>query len=107
MQGAVVGWLDGIASTAFTLSAWTFVGVNGFAIAMLAWKRDPHLVNRWTSRFLAVNVLLLGTGLGVPMVALAARSAIISLSPAMHIRPTAAEIPDASGDAVGAAEVVP
>jgi hypothetical protein len=86
MQAEVVAWLDRFGSTAFTLSAWAFVILNAAGAAVIAWKRDRTMVNRWTSRFLAANLVLLGTGLGVPVAALAVRSAIVTLSPALRLR---------------------
>jgi len=38
-------------------------------------------VNLWTPHFLAANLLLLGTGLGVPLAALAARTVIAAVTP--------------------------
>ncbi|MFN8582064.1 MAG: hypothetical protein U0163_13965 [Gemmatimonadaceae bacterium] len=43
-----------------------FVLMNSAAIAVLAVKRDYGLVNRWTSRLLAANLLLLGTDSASP-----------------------------------------
>jgi hypothetical protein len=85
MLDAAVSWLDSIGSLAFTVSAWAFVGLNGLALATLAWRRDRTLVNRWTSAFLAVNLVLLGTGLGVPLATFAARTALVTLSPALNV----------------------
>ena len=72
MLSTVVSWLDSVGSLAFTLSAWAFIALNGFALAVFAWRRDRALVNRWTSGFLAVNLVLLGTGLGVPLLTFSA-----------------------------------
>jgi hypothetical protein len=91
MQTAVVDWLDHVGSAAFTMSAWAFVILNGAGVAVLTWKRDRSLVNRWTSRFLAVNLMLLGMGLGIPVAAMAVRTAIAVLLPAVQMRPTAGE----------------
>ncbi len=86
MQAEIVAWLDRLGSTAFTFSAWAFVILNAAGVAVVAWKRDRAMVNRWTSRFLAANLLLLGSGLGVPVAAMAVRSAIVTLSPALSLR---------------------
>jgi hypothetical protein len=91
MQTEVVAWLDRLGSTAFTLSAWGFVILNVAGVAVIAWKRDRVMVNRWTSRFLAANLVLLGTGLGVPVAALALRSAIVTLSPAFSLRASSSD----------------
>jgi len=101
MQMAVVQWLDQLGSTAFTFSAWAFVLLNGYGVAMVAWRRDRAMVNRWTSRFLAANLLLLGVGLGVPTMTLAVRTAIVTLAPVMRIQPRASEAP-AAADSIDA-----
>lgn len=89
MPDSIISWLDGVGSTAFTLSAVAFVVLNGIAIASLFLTRDRGLVNRWTPHFLAANLLLLGTGLGVPLAALAARTVITAVTPSFHQDATA------------------
>ncbi|HSA56806.1 MAG TPA: hypothetical protein VLE53_13935 [Gemmatimonadaceae bacterium] len=94
MQSTVVSWLDSVGSLAFTVSAWAFLALNGFAVAVLAWKRDRALVNRWTSGFLAVNLILLGTGLGIPLATFTARTALVAFSPAVRVISPPREIAD-------------
>jgi hypothetical protein len=94
MLDTTVSWLDSMGSLAFTLSAWSFVGLNGFALAVLAWTRNRALVNRWTSAFLAVNLVLLGTGLGVPLATFATRTALVALSPALSVLSPARPVAD-------------
>ena len=77
----IAQWLDSVGSLAFGVSATLFVLINGAAIAVLAIKRDYTLVNRWTSRLLAANLVLLGTGLGVPLATTLVRSAVMALAP--------------------------
>jgi hypothetical protein len=95
-----VQWLDSIGSRAFSLSAVLFVLLNGAAVTVIAIRRDREFVNRWTSRILAANLLLVGTGLGVPLVALMARTAIQAVAPAASALTTrsdrAAPTPDAA-----------
>lgn len=81
MPGTILSWLDGVGSTAFTLSAIAFVAINAIAITAVLLTRDRTIVNRFTPHFLAANILLLGTGLGVPLAALAARSVIAAVTP--------------------------
>lgn len=81
MPDTIISWLDGVGTTAFTLSALAFVALNGIAIVGVLMTRDRNLVNRFTPHFLAANILLLGTGLGVPLAALAARSVISAVTP--------------------------
>ena len=84
MPGTILSWLDGVGSTAFTVSAIAFVVVNAIAITTVFLTRDRSIVNRWTPHFLAANLLLLGTGLGVPLAALAARTVISAVTPTFH-----------------------
>jgi hypothetical protein len=91
MSGSVMSWLDGVGATAFTLSAVAFVLLNGAGIAAVFLTRDRGFVNRWTSRFLAANLVLLGTGLGVPLVTLAARTVVNAITPALADRAPAVE----------------
>ena len=69
MEPALVAWLDQIGSLAFTWSVGLFVALNGVAALLFFTRRDRTLVNKWTSRLLAVDLLLLGTGAGIPLVA--------------------------------------
>ena len=62
-------WLDGTATRVFALCATLFVVMNAAAVALVVLKRDRGLVNRWTARWLAANLALLGAGLGVPVAA--------------------------------------
>ena len=82
METSVLDWLASVGATAFRWSAIAFVLVNGAAIAAVVLTRDRTLVNRWTSRILAANLVLAGTGIGVPLVAAASRFAISLVTPA-------------------------
>lgn len=92
MPDTILSWLDGVGSTAFAFSAIAFVSINVIALAVVFLTRDPGLVNRFTSPFLIANLMLLGTGLGVPLAALAARTVISAVTPAFHTRDTDARI---------------
>lgn len=85
METALLDWLARTGSRAFTYSAWGFVLVNGAAAAAVVLTRDRTLVNRWTARVLAANLVLLGTGLGVPMLTSIARLAITAVSPSVQV----------------------
>ena len=41
--------------------------MNGAAIAVFAMTRSRRLVNEWTGRLVALDAVLLGAGLGVPL----------------------------------------
>jgi hypothetical protein len=71
-------WLDGTAARVFALCATLFVVMNAGAIALVVAKRDRGLVNRWTARWLAANLALVGAGLGVPVAAKVVRLTVVA-----------------------------
>ena len=88
MEAALLAWLQGVAIRAFGLSLFLILAIDGaFAIALFA-TRDRSIVNRWTSRVLAANLILAGTGIGVPVLALGSRlvvRAVVPLIPAISV----------------------
>lgn len=68
MDSTIVDWLNGVGTQAFKWSLGIFLVVNGVAAITFFLSRDRALVNRWTGRVLAIDLLLLGTGTGVPLV---------------------------------------
>ena len=92
MPDTIFSWLGGVGSMAFSVSAIAFVAINVIAVVVVFLTRDPGLVNRFTTPFLVVNLMLLGTGLGVPLAALAARTVISAVTPAFHAKDTDARI---------------
>jgi hypothetical protein len=81
MEAAILAWLHDVAVRAFGLSLFLLLAIDGaFAVVLLA-KRDRGIVNRWTSRVLAANLVLAGTGIGVPMLALGSRVAVRMVAP--------------------------
>jgi hypothetical protein len=73
MEAAILAWLQDVAIRAFGLSLFLVLAIDGaFALVLFA-KRDREIVNRWTSRVLAANLVLAGTGVGVPVLALGSR----------------------------------
>ena len=81
MEAAILAWLENVAIRAFGLSLFLLLAVDlTFAVILLA-TRDREIVNRWTSRVLAVNLMLAGTGVGVPMLALGSRVAVRAIAP--------------------------
>ena len=73
-------WLDGTAARVFGLCATLFVLLNAGAIALVIAKKDRGLVNRWTARWLAANLPLVGAGLGVPVVAKVVRLTVAAFA---------------------------
>ncbi len=81
MESALVSWLSGVGAAAFRWSLTAFVIVNGLAVAAVILTRDRALVNRWTGRILAANLVLAGTGLGIPLLTAATRLALAAVLP--------------------------
>lgn len=77
----VLEWLGGVGATAFRWSALAFVVLNGAAIATVVLSRDRSLVNRWTGRLLAANLVLAGTGIGIPLLTTVTRLAVAMVMP--------------------------
>lgn len=81
MEAAIVAWLHDVALRAFGLSLFLLLGLDAcFALILFA-TRDRGIVNRWTSRVLAANLVLVGTGIGVPMLALGSGAVIQTVAP--------------------------
>jgi shikimate kinase len=76
MEPTVVSALEAIRQGAFTLSLWAFAAVNLTAAAVVVFTRNRSLVQRFTSPWLAANIILLGTGVGVPLAAGLAKSVV-------------------------------
>jgi len=67
VESTLVSFLNSLSSKVFWLAAVTFVVLNGAAIAAFALTRSRRLVNDWTGKLVAVDALLLGAGLGIPL----------------------------------------
>lgn len=76
MESSVVSVLDSIRQFAFAASLWAFVLVNATAVGVILVTRSRAVVQRFTSPWLAANIILLGTGVGVPMVAGVCKSVV-------------------------------
>ena len=81
MEAAIVAWLQELAIRAFGISLFLVIAIDAaFGLVLFA-TRDRAIVNRWTSRVLAANLVLAGTGVGVPMLALGSRLAVRVIAP--------------------------
>jgi len=81
MEAAISAWLQDLAVRAFGISLFLMLAIDAaYAVILLA-TRDRGIVNRWTSRVLAVNLVLSGTGIGVPVLALSTRLAVRVVAP--------------------------
>ena len=81
MEAAILAWLNDVALRAFGLSLFLLLALDGLFAVVLFATRDRALVNRWTSRLLAVNLVLVGTGIGVPMLALGSSVVVQMIAP--------------------------
>jgi len=89
MEAAILAWLQNLAIRAFGISLFLLLAIDGaFALVLFA-TRDRGIVNRWTSRVLAVNLVLAGTGVGVPVLALGSRLAVRLVTPMIPSPPSA------------------
>ncbi len=89
MEAAILAWLQNLAIRAFGISLFLLLAIDGaFALVLFA-TRDRGIVNRWTSRVLAVNLALAGTGVGVPVLALGSRLAVRLVAPMLPSLPSA------------------
>lgn len=88
MDLAITTWLSSISDFVFRTCAILFVVLNVGAIGLVVTTRSRALVQRWTSPWLAVNLLLLGAGAGVPLMAGIAKAAVraVSSSPPVTVQ---------------------
>jgi hypothetical protein len=77
---SVANFLGSLGSSVFRLAAVLFLIINGTAIMVFALTRSRHLVNEWTRRIVTIDAVLLGAGLGIPLLAGAARLTVKLLS---------------------------
>jgi hypothetical protein len=88
MEAAILAWLQDVAIRAFGLSVFLLLAIDGaFALVLFA-TRNREIVNRWTSRVLAANLVLAGTGVGVPVLALGSRLVVRVVAPMIPSPPT-------------------
>jgi hypothetical protein len=87
-------WLDGTAARVFALCATLFVVMNAGAIALVIATKDRAFVNRWTARWLAANLALIGAGAGVPVVAKVMRLTIDAFAASRSLQVPADQDPE-------------
>ena len=79
MRSDLLVWLAGTGSLLWHTALTGLLLVNATAIAAVLLTRDRSLVDRWTPRWLAANLALLGAGIGGPVLLSAARLVISAL----------------------------
>jgi len=80
MQADILAMLSGVGSWTLRAALILFVLLNGTAVALVVVRRDRTMVNRWTSRWLAANIALLGVGAGIPLLTGLLRAGLSLLS---------------------------
>jgi hypothetical protein len=76
---SVANFLGSLSGTVFRIAVVSFLVINGTAIAVFALTRSRRLVDAWTPRVVTLDAVLLGAGLGAPLLAGAARLAVQAL----------------------------
>jgi nitrate reductase gamma subunit len=80
MQSSLMQWLASVGWTAFTWALAGLLLLNAGAVALLIRRRDRHMVQRYTSLWLAGNLLLVTVGVGIPAITAVARLALLGAS---------------------------
>lgn len=80
MDATLVSWLDQVSRTTVFATVTLFVVVNTIAIVGFLASRDRDLVNRWTGRILAIDLALVGAGVGVPLVTTMTRFTVTTVA---------------------------
>ena len=68
-MGPITEFLENIGATVFRITLLLFLVINGAAIVVFLVTRSRRLVNAWTSRLVTLDAILLGAGLGTPLIA--------------------------------------
>ena len=79
MKSDLLVWLAGTGSWVWHTALTLFLLLNVTAIVALLLTRNRALVDRWTPRWLAANLTLLGVGAGVPLLTSALRLVVSAL----------------------------
>ena len=79
MKSDLLVWLAGTGSWVWHTALTLFLLLNATAIVALLLTRNRALVDRWTPRWLAANLTVLGVGAGVPLLTSALRLVVSAL----------------------------
>jgi len=90
VESTLVSFLNSLSSKVFWLAAIAFVLVNGAALGVFALTKSRRLVNEWTGRRVAADALLLGAGLGIPLLSGLAKIGIRAVASVLGSSPTPA-----------------
>jgi hypothetical protein len=67
LEAQVLEWLSGLSSTVVRLSIGIFLALNATMATILVVRRDRALVQKYGSPWLAANLVLIGAGVGTPL----------------------------------------
>jgi hypothetical protein len=80
MEAAITDFLNAISARIFWIAAAGFVVINGAALATFLATRSRRLVDAWTPRLVATDAVLIGAGLGVPLLSGGVKFGVHALS---------------------------
>ena len=80
MSASLTAFLSALSAKVFSVSVFLFLLVNGTALVAFLLTRSRKLVDEWTPKLVAADALLLGAGLGVPLVAGLAKLGVQAIS---------------------------
>ena len=86
----LAAFLASLSSKVFWFAAICFVLLNSAALAAFLLTRSRRLVDEWTPRLVTADALLLGAGLGVPLMSGLARMGIQAIASVLGTGPTTA-----------------
>ena len=90
MAESLVSFLSALSSKVFWFAAICFVLLNGAALAAFFLTRSRRLVDEWTPKLVTADALLLGAGLGVPLVSGLAKMGIQAIASMLGAGPSTA-----------------
>ncbi|HLG05964.1 MAG TPA: hypothetical protein VI383_07430 [Gemmatimonadales bacterium] len=64
----VLSSLTSVSGTVWRVAVLCFLVINGAAVAAILITRSRRLVDTWTPRLVALDAILIGAGLGVPLI---------------------------------------
>ena len=79
MLTSLAHWLGSLGWTAFAGALGALLVLNAASVALLLTRRDRELVQRYTALWLAVNLLLIAIGVGIPAITAVARLTLMGL----------------------------
>jgi hypothetical protein len=80
MEAAITDFLNGISARIFWIAAAGFVVINGATVAAFLVTRSRRLVDAWPPKLVATDAVLVGAGLGVPLLLGAVKFGVHALS---------------------------